>query len=116
MKMKTLTKNNVELLSESIRGFFDIKEYKNIIQFALEDIDLSDDVSAANNKLNFDKYPYLLEPLNQCTIEKGKRKEVVFAAPEQMGKTTLELCTILYNCVYNQLQALAIMPTVELSV
>lgn len=114
--MKTLKKTNIEILTDSIADYFSIQEYKPIIDFALQDIDLSDDVSAPHSRIDLQHYPYLIQPLSQCAIEKGKRKEVVLALPEQMGKTTLELIAILYNCVYNSLQCIIAYPSLQLAV
>ena len=113
--MKTLKKTNIEILTDSIADYFSIQEYKPIIDFAL-DIDLSDDVSAPHSRIDLQHYPYLVQPLSQCAIEKGVRKQVVLALPEQMGKTTLELIAILYNCVYNSLQCIIAYPSLQLAV
>jgi len=40
--------------------YFDIQEYKDIISFALEDIDLSDDVSSEKDRIDLENYPYLV--------------------------------------------------------
>jgi hypothetical protein len=51
-----------------------------------------------------------------CTIEQSKRKEVVISFPEQMGKTLIEMVALLYNTVYNELQAIICYPSIELAV
>ena len=50
--MMLIKQNNVELLSESMIEFFNVQEYKDILQFAVEDVDLSDDVSSDKNKVD----------------------------------------------------------------
>ena len=114
--MKLRKQNNTELLRQSMEQFFSIQEYKSIIDFALQDIDLSDDVSADRNRIDLDNYPYLVQPLKSCVIQKGIRKEVVVVMPEQMGKTTIELVATLYNTVYNTLQIIFCYPSLQLAV
>jgi len=58
--MKTLKKTNIEILTDSIADYFSIQEYKPIIDFALQDIDLSDDVSAPHTRIDLEHYPYLV--------------------------------------------------------
>ena len=89
---KPLKQTSTETLVEGMADFFDIVEYEDIMSFALNRIDLSDDVSAPHAHLEFDSYPYLVEPIKACAIEDGVRKEVVIAMSEQMGKTTAEIC------------------------
>lgn len=114
--MKKLQQNNIDLLSQGITSFFDIMPYKDIIDFALNDIDLSDDVSSDKNKVDLQNYVYLIDPLKSCAIESNIRKEVVISFPEQMGKTMIEMIALLYNAVYNNLQGLICYPSLELAV
>lgn len=114
--MRPLKQTALETLEEGIQSFFELSEFKGIVPFALEDIDLSGDVSAAQTRLDLAHYPYLVEPLECCAIEPGVRREVVVAMPEQMGKTTLELVAILYNLVYSSLQAIIVYPSSDLAV
>lgn len=117
MAKKTQFKqSNTEILSCMMQDFFSIQEWKNIIQFAVEDIDLSGDVSADRPRIDLDFAPYLVEPMSCCTIEQSKRKEVVISFPEQMGKTLIEMVALLYNTVYNELQAIICYPSIELAV
>lgn len=114
--MKKLQQNNIDLLSQGITSFFDIMPYKDIIDFALNDVDLSDDVSSDKNKVDLENYVYLVQPLKACAIESNIRKEVVISFPEQMGKTMIQMIALLYNAVYNNLQALICYPSLELAV
>lgn len=102
-------------LSELIRDALGAREYKDIISFATTEVDLSGDVSSDRSRLDLDSYPYMIAPLKAATIEKGLRKEVVLAFPEQMGKTTIEMVAILYNVVYNSLQCIVAYPSQELA-
>lgn len=113
---KPLKQTGVETLVEGMADFFDIVEYEDIMSFALNRIDLSDDVSAPHTHLEFDSYPYLVEPIKACAIEDGVRKEVVIAMSEQMGKTTAEICALLHAMTFNQLQAIILYPSSELAV
>lgn len=103
-------------LAELFRDALGAREYKDILTFALEDVDLSGDVSAAKARLDLENSPYMVEPLSASTIEPGIRKEVVIAFPEQMGKTTIEMVAILYNVVYNTLQCIVAYPSQELAI
>lgn len=114
--MKLKKQNNVELLSDSMVQFFNIQDYKDILQFALQDVDLSDDVSASKSKVDLQNYPYLVQPLSNCSIEYGIRKQICVAFPQQMGKTMLQMIAILYNTVYNNLQAIICYPSLDLAV
>lgn len=114
--MRPLKQSSLDALEEGMRSFFELSEFKGIVPFALEDIDLSGDVSASQSRLDLAHYPYLVEPLECCAIEPGVRREVVVAMPEQMGKTTLELVAILYNLVYSSLQAIIVYPSSDLAV
>lgn len=114
--MKMITENNTEILTKTITEFFNVQQYKDILSFALQDVDLSDDVSAEKSKVDLQNYPYLVQPLQNCAIEKGIRKEICVAMPEQMGKTMLQLITLLFNTVYNNLQAIICYPSVQLAV
>ena len=57
MKLK---KTNFDLLTEGIGDFFSVQEYKDILRFALEDIDLSDDVSADRARVDLEHAPYMV--------------------------------------------------------
>lgn len=65
MKLK---RNNIELLTDGLTSFFAVQEYKDILRFAVEDIDLSGDVSADKDRVDLINYPYIVEPLTACTI------------------------------------------------
>ena len=114
MKLNNL--NSVDTLSASMLDFFAVQEYKDILQFAVQDVDLSDDVSAEKNKIDLVNYPYMVEPLSRCMIENGIRKEICLAFPEQMGKTMMEMVAILHGATYNTLQAIICYPSLQLAV
>ena len=116
MKLKLNQESPEQVIAKNILSFFDVQEYKTITQFALQDIDLSDDVSASKTNIDLENYPYMVQPLGRLAIEENKRKEIVIAFPEQMGKTLLETCCLLYNITYNSLQAITVYPSMDLSV
>ena len=111
-----LNSDNYSLLSEGISNFFAVQEYKDIIQFALEDVDLSDDVSSEKTKVDLENFAYLKQPLSYLAMQQGKRKECCIAFPQQMGKSLLMMIACLYNVTYNQLQALITFPSLDLAV
>lgn len=113
--MKPLKRTAIEELAAGMSSFWEISEYKGIIDFALSDIDLSDDVSAPRARVDLEHYPYLADVLRSCVIEDGVRREVVFSCPEQMGKTMVEMIAILYNCCYNALQCIVTYPSEDLA-
>lgn len=73
-------------LAESLRSFFRLQAYEDIITWSKKNINFSSDISAERNFLNFDLYPYQVEILKQwgdlTTI-----KEVVVCSPEQTRLT-----------------------------
>ena len=113
---KPLKQTSVETLVDGMASFFEIQEFKDIIEFALNDVDLSDDISSAKDRIDLENYQYLVEPLKSCMIEDGIRKEVVLSFPEQMSKTTVEMIAILWNCCYNSLQCIIVYPSIDLAV
>lgn len=115
-QLKLNQKSAQQILADDILSFFDIQEYKTITQFALQDIDLSDDVSASKTSIDLQNYPYMVQPLSKLAIEEGKRKEICIAFPQQCGKTLLQTCCLLYNITYNSLQAITVYPSMDLSV
>ena len=112
---KPLRRTAVQTLCEGMAAFWEISEWKEIIPFVLEDIDLSDDVSSPRDKVDLEHYPYLVDPIKSCAIEEGVRKEVVIAFPEQMGKTLASMAAITYNAVYNSLQVIVAYPSDDLA-
>lgn len=114
--MKLEIENSVDFLYHSMREFFNIQDYKDILKFALQDVDLSDDVSSEKSRIDLVNYPYMVEPLSKCMIEEGKRKEVVICWPQQFGKTLVQMTSILFNSVYNQLQSIIVYPSLDLAV
>lgn len=111
-----LNNDNTSLLSESMIEFFNVQQYKDILQFAVEDVDLSDDVSSDKSRVDLQNYPYLVQPLSRCAIEDNIRKQVIISFPQQMGKTMIEMIALLYNTVYNSLQAIICYPSLDLAV
>lgn len=58
--MKLIKDSAIDIISNDMLSFFNIKEYKDIITFALEDVDLSGDVSSAKDKIDLENYPYMI--------------------------------------------------------
>ena len=113
--MKNLLMNPIDGMCGNISKYYSINEYKSIREFAENDIDLSGDVSSEKSHIDLNFTPYLIEPLSFSVIEPGVRKVVTFSAPEQMGKTTLEIVAILYNVTYQKkIQAIVAYPSLDL--
>lgn len=113
--MKLIKDSAIDIISNDMLSFFNIKEYKDIITFALQDVDLSGDVSSAKDKIDLENYPYMIQPLKNCVIEDNVRKEVVIAWPEQFGKSLIQMVALLYNSCYNTLQAIICYPSIDLA-
>ena len=115
--MKNLLMNPIDEMCGNILKYYSINEYKSIREFAENDIDLSGDVSSEKSHIDLNFTPYLIEPLSFSVIEPGVRKVVTFSAPEQMGKTTLEIVAILYNVTYQKkIQAIVAYPSLDLAI
>ena len=114
--MKLQKENAIDYLANSITNYFDLKEYKDIVQFALQDIDLSGDISSPKDKVDLDNYPYLVQPLKTLVIDEGIRRQVCIAFPQQMGKSMLQVICLLYNLAYNSLQCILVYPSIQLAV
>ena len=114
--MKLQKENAIDYLANSITNYFDLKEYKDIVQFALQDIDLSVDISSPKDKVDLDNYPYLVQPLKTLVIDDGIRRQVCIAFPQQMGKSMLQVICLLYNLAYNSLQCILVYPSIQLAV
>lgn len=110
-----LKNNSISTIVENIKNTLQAQEYKDILQFAVEDVDLSGDVSAPKSRVDLDNAPHLIEPL-QASILSAGRKEIAFCAPEQCGKSLLLNISLLHSCCYNRLQCLVLYPSLELAV
>ena len=116
MKKISLTnQSNEEFLANGIKSFFQLQEFKHITDFALNDITLEDDVSADTAKVDLAEHPYLIQPLQSLELEAGKRKEIVIAFPQQMGKSLLSLLALAHAITYNKLQAIVVFPSQALA-
>ena len=79
MKQK---KKLFNLVSE-IRKFFKLQAYEAIIPWAEKNINFSSEISAERNFLDFNLYPYQIEPI-KAWEDLSIIKEVVLVSPEQM--------------------------------
>lgn len=113
--MKLNDTNAIDELADNILDYFNIQDYKDIITFALEDIDMSDDISASKSRIDLDHYPYLVQPLRNATIQHGIRKQIVCCFFDQAGKSTIEYIATLYAACYNTLQAIILYPSLDLA-
>ena len=86
-------------LIESIRDYFNISPYMGIIEWAQKYINFADDISSQRECIDFDEYPYQVDIL-RAFEDLVHIKEVVVCAPEQCGKSLIEIIAMLWWMVY----------------
>lgn len=96
----------------SLAELFEVQPQRDIIEWAQNSIDFTDDVSAERARLDLSLSPFLIEPLRVWDFS-GKIREVSICGIEQHGKTLLEVIGILYNFVYNPCSNLCVYPSDE---
>ena len=64
-----------EIFADALRNFYAITPHRDIISWAVDNIDFSDDISAERDRLDLDLSPYLVEPLRTWEFS-GKIREV----------------------------------------
>lgn len=72
-------------LIDSIRGYFNIQPFMEIMPWIEKNINLSDDVSSERDRPDFSQYPYQIEILKQWE-DLNIRKHVIVVSCEQMRK------------------------------
>lgn len=87
---------------------------QDIISWALENIDFSDDISAERSRLDLSLTPHLVEPLRMWDF-RGKIREMTVIGIEQHGKTLIEVIGALYCMVYHPANLLCVYPSDELA-
>ena len=98
-----------DLIGE-IRNYFNIKPYMGIIEWAQKNISFTDDVSAQRDTLDFETYPYQVEIL-KAFEDLVHIKKIVVCAPEQCGKSLIEIVAMLWWMVYCPGQQLIVWPS-----
>ena len=86
----------------------------DIITWAQDNINLSDDVSSERNRVDFDLSPFLVEPLKQWEFS-GKIREVAVCGIEQHGKTLLEAIGVTYSMEHKPCSMLCVYPSDDLA-
>lgn len=86
-------------LVSSIKDYFNISPYMGIIEWATRYINFSDDVSAQRDTIDWDAYPYQKDIL-EAFADLVHIKEVVVCAPQQCGKTLIEIVAMLWWMKY----------------
>ena len=99
---------------DDIRNFLQVAEHKDIIEWAEESIDLSDDVSAERKHVDFSLSPFLVEPLRQWEFS-GRIREVAVCGIEQHGKTLLEAMGVTYSMEHKPCSMLCVYPSDDLA-
>lgn len=105
-----MNKKNVEVfdLVQHMQKYLTVSAYKDIISWCEQNIDFSQEVSAQRNKLDFDLYPYQVPILKEWQMEKDVIKTIVVVAPEQVGKTNMFVCGIMYNFIFSPCQSMVV--------
>ena len=104
-----MKKTNFNLI-DSIKRYFEIRPYKDIITWAQQNIDFSEQISAQRNKLDFQMYPYQVPILKEWENDKKLIKTITVVAPEQTGKTNMFVVGLLWNMQFNPCQSLIVYP------
>ncbi len=101
-----------QAFADALRGFYAISPHHDIISWAVDNIDFSEDVSAERARLDLTLSPFLVEPLRAWEFS-GHIREVAVCGIEQHGKTLLEVIGVLYNFVDKPSSNLCIYPSEE---
>ncbi|MBR2509578.1 MAG: phage terminase large subunit family protein [Lentisphaeria bacterium] len=101
-----------EKIYAGMSGFLHLPVREDIVDWASKNIDLSGDISSQGSRIDFARSPFLIEPLRAWNFD-GIKKEVVVAAPEQMGKTLLEVVGVIYNITFTPCQIMVVYPSDE---
>lgn len=99
---------------QTVRDFFTLSERVDIVSWAEQNIDFSDDVSAERKRLDLSLSPFLIEPLKAWEFS-GRIREVVVCGIEQHGKTLLEEIGVLYSMMFKPCSMLCVYPSDELA-
>ena len=102
----------IDLVRDAVRNAWNVAEHRDIIAWAQDNIDFSDDISAERSRLDFELSPFLIEPLRTWDFS-GKIREVAVCGIEQHGKTLLEVIGVLYNFIDKPCSNLCIYPSDE---
>lgn len=89
-------------------------ESPDIVQWAEESIDFSEDVSSERKRFDITLSPFLEEPLRAWQFT-GKIREVAVCGIEQHGKTMLEVFGVLYSMQHKPCSMLCVYPSDELA-
>lgn len=103
-----------EQLQTAINSYWQIQPYQDIISWAVENIDFSDDISAERTRLDLTLTPHLIQPLQQWQFD-NKIRQVQVIGIEQHGKTCCQVIGLLYSLVYKPSAMMVIYPSDELA-
>lgn len=106
--------NPESIFVSAVRDFLTLMPRKNIIDWAEDNIDFSDDISAERKKLDMSLSPFLVDPL-KCWEYSGRIREVVVCAPEQTGKTMIERIGVLYCMMFKPSSMMCVYPSDDLA-
>lgn len=100
--------------SDYVKTFFRLTERVDIVTWAEQSIDFSDDVSAERKRLDLSLSPFLVEPLRAWMFS-NRIREVAVCGIEQHGKTLLEEIGVLYCMEHKPCSMLCVYPSDELA-
>lgn len=106
--------DNLQIFEDFLLSFWSLKPYQDIISWAINNIDFSDDISAERTKLDLSLTPHLVEPLQQWEFD-GLIREVQVIGIEQHGKTLLEVIGALYSMIFKPSSMLVVYPSDDLA-
>lgn len=104
----------ITYLHDEITGFYDIRSYKPIVEWASANIDFSEDVSAERDRLDFSLTPHLIEPLQAWEFD-GVIRRVQVIGIQQHGKTLLEVIGATYSMEQKPCSMLCVYPSDDLA-
>lgn len=99
----------------SIKGYFRLTPFQEIIPWLEKNITLVDDVSSERDSVDFSKYCYQV-PILKTWQDFNRRKIVTVVSVEQIGKSTCWVYGLLYRMVFTPAQMLICYPSDSLAV
>ena len=103
-------------LIEHIKYYFKLQPYQEIVSWCQQNINMSEEISAERNKLDFTQYPYQVPIIKEWENKGKKIKTIVVVAVQQVGKTSMFIDGLLWNMVHNPCQSLIVYPSDSLAI
>ena len=106
--------NPETIFINTVREFLQLVPRVGIREWAEENIDFTDDISAERKRVDFSLSPFLVEPLEAWEYS-GHIREVAVCGIEQHGKTMLEEFGVLYCMTFKPSSMLCVYPSDDLA-